>query len=167
MAAWALAQHRDQRGGRAVVGILEQRMPTASPLVRCAIIHSLGILADESSNLALMRAYDATPHDLRYTVCPTIAVHMRPDRRDDRIDLLMPQETLVMKVLKAMGQMRATTPEIRSQVEIWLAAMIADPDTSPATREAAQSLLSGVQDGRDDSKMKSVKEALDEAFDGE
>jgi hypothetical protein len=165
MAGWALAQHRDQRGGRAVVGIIEDRLPTASPLVRCAITHSLGILADETSNLALMRAYDETSHELRYTVCPTICVHMRPDRQDDRVDLLMPQETFIMKVLKAMGQMRATTPAIRAEVEPWLEAMIADSETSPATREAAQNLLSGVQEGRDDSEMKSVKEALDEAFD--
>jgi HEAT repeat protein len=167
MAAWALAQHRDQRGGRAVVQIIEDRLPTASPLVRCAITHSLGILADESSNLALMRAYDETSQELRYTVCPTITVLMRPDREDDRIDLLMPQETFVMKVLKSMGQMRATTAEIRGQVEPWLEAVIADSETSPATREAAENLLSGVQQGRDDSKMKSVKQALDEAFDRE
>lgn len=165
MAAWALAQHRDQRGGRAAVSILEARLPTASPLLRCAIIHALGILADEASNPALISAYDGATHDARYEICPSKRMFMRPDGKDDPIDLFMPSETLVMKILQGMGQMRATSPKIREIVEPWLEAVLADPNTSQATTESAGNLLSGIREGRDDRAHKSVDEALDEAFD--
>ncbi len=63
LAAWALAQHRDQRAkdgvaGRDAVTLLERRLPSASLDVRCAIVHALGILGDEQSNLPLMQAFD-------------------------------------------------------------------------------------------------------------
>ena len=62
----------------------------------------------------------------------------------------MPQETYGMKTIQAMGAMRATTPEIRSEVEPWLEAVIADGQTDPLVRESAQSLLSGIRQQRDD-----------------
>jgi len=161
LAAWALAQHRDQRGGRKVVKILEARLPTASHEVRCAIVHSLGILADEQSNLALMDAYDrATPAE-RATICPRLRLSMRPDgAQDDRVDLFMPQDTFSMKVILSMAQMRATSPEVRGRAEPWLDRIIADEETTPAARESARSLLSGIKTGRDDNAAPSVDEAL-------
>lgn len=160
MAAWALAQHRDQRGGRVVVRMLEERLPSASLLTRCGIVHALGILTDEGSNLALMATYDQATPEERVTNCPSQQVFMRPDGQDDRIDLLMPQDILALKVIMSMGQMRATTPEIRAQVEPWLEAIIADESASAATREASRSLLSGIREARDDSKTKTIDEVF-------
>ncbi|GEM_PF-1411380 len=148
--AWALAQLRDQKGGRDAVGILEARMPSASFQVQCAIIHSLGTLADESSNLAIMHAHDAISSEDRGQVCERMSIFIRPDRKQDRYDALVPQETFQRKCLQSMGGMRATTPAIREQVEPWLEAMIADEETAGLTRESAQSLLSGIRAGRDD-----------------
>lgn len=161
LAAWALAQHRDQRGGRKVVKLLEARLPTASHEVRCAIVHSLGILADEQSNLALMDAYDrATPAE-RATICARLQLSMRPDGEDDdRVDLFMPQDTFAMKVVMSMAQMRATSPEVRGRAEPWLERIIADEETTPAARESAKSLLAGIRSGRDDNAAPSVDEAL-------
>jgi hypothetical protein len=164
LAAWALAQHRDQRGGQAVVGVLEGRLPSASPLVRCAIVQSLGILADEDSNLALMHAYDAASADELAATCPNVGIFMRPDGEDDRIDLLMPQAILARKVLDSIGQMRATTPAIRQQVEPWLEQLITAPETPTEVLEPARNLLDGIRAGRDDGRMKSIDRALDEAF---
>jgi HEAT repeats/PBS lyase HEAT-like repeat len=150
MAAWALAQHRDQREGREVVEVLERRLPSASLPVRCAIVHALGILADERSNLALVRAYDdATPDELE-TVCPRITVAFRPDGGDDQSLLLRPERKLAMKVILAMGQMRATSPDVRAVVEPWLVARVADASTIYEAREGGQSLLAGIRAGRDD-----------------
>ncbi len=160
MAGWALAQHRDQRGGRAVVGILEERLPSASFLVRCGLIHALGILADEASNLALMAAYDEATPEERVSICPSQQVFMRPDGQDDQIDLLMPQDILALKVILSMGQMRATSSPIRAEVEPWLKRVLGSETATPATREAAHNLLSGIVEGRDDSKMKTVDEAF-------
>ena len=161
LAAWALAQHRDQRGGRQVVDILEARLPTASHEVQCAIVHSLGILADEQSNLALMDAYDrATPAE-RVSICPRLQLSMRPDGADDdRVDLFMPQDTFAMKVIMSMAQMRATSPDIRGRAEPWLTRIIADEETTPAARESARGLLSGIESGRDDNAAPSVDQAL-------
>ena len=55
-----------------------------------------------------------------------------------------------MKTIQAMGAMRATTPEVRREVEPWLERVIAAEDTAPVTREAAQSLLRGIRAQRDD-----------------
>lgn len=161
LAAWALAQHRDQRGGRAVVDILEQRLATAPIEVRCAVVHALGILADERSNLALMRAYDhATPRE-RQTTCARIQLSLQPDGApDDRADLLMPQDVFAMKVITSMGQMRATSPELRAEVEPWLVDLVNEADTPVGAREAGRSLLEGIRSGRDDTKKKSIDEAL-------
>ncbi len=150
LAAWALAQHRDQQGGRKVVGILEQRLRSAAMPLRCAIVHSLGILADESSNLALMHVFDDTSSDERLHLCQHERIHMRPDGQDDRIDLLMPTDTFAMKVLMTMGQMRATTLSIRHEVEPWLERVASDPNGTPATQQAALDLLSGIRAARDD-----------------
>jgi hypothetical protein len=164
IAAWALAQHRDLVGGHQVVlEILEARLPTAPHEVRCAIVHSLGILSHERSNLALRRAYDeATPAE-RATICPRWQLSMRPDgdvTDRDRADLFLPQDTLAMKIIGVMGQLRATDPKIRAEIEPWLEQVIADEETTPATREAAGSLLTGIREGRDDSQMKTIEEAL-------
>jgi hypothetical protein len=150
LAAWALAQHRDSGAGRDAADLLEQRLPAAPLATQCAIVHSLGVLADERSNLALMHAYDALQPDQREFLCESISVYVAPDGEHDREDLLMPRERFAMKTLQAMGAMRATTPEIREQVEPWLATMIAAPETAGLVRESAQSLLSGIRSQRDD-----------------
>jgi hypothetical protein len=161
MAAWTLAQHRDQRGGRVVVDILEQRLPTASMPVRCAIVHSLGILADERSNLVLMRAYDETSVAEHSLECERLQLSLRPDGEgSDRADLFMPQDTFAMKIIAVMGQMRATTPAVREQVEPWLQAFIDDTTNLPEAREGASSLLEGIRSGRDDAQTSSVEQAL-------
>ena len=161
LAAWALAQHRDQRGGREVVKILESRLGTASPLLACAIVHSLGILADERSNLALLKAYDETSVADRSTVCPRLRLSLRPDAaEDDQADLFVPQDALAMKVIMVMAQMRATSADVREQVEPWLVTVVNDPATLPGPREAARSLLKGIQSGRDDTEAPSIEEAL-------
>jgi len=160
MAAWALAQHRDQVGGREAVSILEKRLPSAAPLVRCAIAHTLGILADERSNLALVDAYKHADEEQRALMCPRIRLSMRPDGREDFIDLLMPQDTYGMKIIYTMGQMRATTQEVRAVVEPWLDEVVADDATPPALREAARTLLAGIREQRDDSQRAGVDEAL-------
>mgnify|MGYP001194032503 CR=1 FL=1 len=160
MAAWALAQHRDQIGGREVVTLLEQRLPTASPLLACAIVHALGILSDERSNLALADAYDRATAAQRAATCPRIRLNMRPDGEDDFEDLLVPQDTYANKILLSMGGMRATTPEVREVIEPWLVKVISDPQTEGVVREPARNLLQGIRAGRDDSAARSVDDAL-------
>jgi hypothetical protein len=152
LAAWALAQHRDQREGRAVVEVLEKRLPSASLAVRCAIVDALGILGDERSNLALVRAYDdATPDELEH-VCDSITIPFRPDGdpADDATRLLRPERKYGMKVILSMGAMRATSPDVRAVVEPWLEARVADASALYEVREGSQSLLSGIRAGRDD-----------------
>lgn len=160
LAAWALAQHRDQVGGREAVRVLEERLPTASFGTTCAIVHSLGILADERSNLALVDAYERATPEERLATCEQIRLNMRPDHADDPEDLLMPQDVLASKVVHSMGQMRATSPEVRAQVEPWLVALIGDPATDGVVREPARNLLEGIRSGRDDAKATSVDAAL-------
>jgi HEAT repeat protein len=146
-AAWALAQHRDQVDGRAAVALLEAALPASPFLVRCAIVHSLGITADERSNPALMHAMDAARPEERAAICPSLQIQVRPDRAGDRQDLLMPAEEYGLKILQSMGQLRATTPEMRQVVEPWLEALIADEQSPYLTREGARSLLAGVREG--------------------
>jgi hypothetical protein len=150
LAAWALAQHRDQRDGRAVVAVLEKRLPSATLPVRCAIVHALGILGDERSNLALVRAYDDSTPDELEQVCDRISVAFRPDGGDDVSLLLRPERKLGMKVILSMGQMRATSPDVRAVVEPWLEARVLDTSTLFEVREGSQSLLAGIRAGRDD-----------------
>jgi hypothetical protein len=150
LAAWALAQQRDSGKGRDAADLLEQRLPAAPIATKCAIVHALGVLTDERSNLALMHALDSVPTEQRRFLCETISVFASPDGKLDREDLLAPRERYAMKTLQAMGGMRATTPEIREQVEPWLERLIAAPETEPLIRESAQSLLSGIREGRDD-----------------
>jgi HEAT repeat protein len=147
IAAWALAQHRDVRGGRKVVDILHERIGSATFELRCAIVNSLGILQDERSNLAYMHAFDSSTKDERYQVCEPLLLSIRPDGSgNDEYKLFDPRETLAMKVLISMGGAAATTPEIRAQVEPWLEQLIAS-DATLKTREAAESLLSGIRSG--------------------
>jgi hypothetical protein len=47
-------------------------------LTRCAIVHSLGIIGDERSNLALMHAYDTATPEERATKCPVETVFLAP-----------------------------------------------------------------------------------------
>ncbi|KIG17421.1 hypothetical protein DB30_03340 [Enhygromyxa salina] len=150
LAAWALSQHRDSGKGREAADLLEQRLPAAPIATKCAIVHSLGVLADERSNLALMHAYDGLSPEQREVVCERVTVHACPDGENDREDLLLPTERFGMKTMQALGAMRATTPHIRERVEPWLEAVIAAPETAPITRESAQSLLSGIRTQRDD-----------------
>lgn len=172
LAAWAIAQHRDQREAKDMVEILERHLPTADVGLRCAIVHSLGVFSHERSNLALVKAYDSsTPAELA-TVCARIQVPMSPalpadapaaDVRvpDDVEELLMPDDALALKILAAMGQMRATTPEVRAVVEPWLEARTLDADATAFVREHAGVLLSGIREARNDALKPSVEEALD------
>lgn len=149
VSAWSLAQHRDQRGGREAVNILEARLPAAPFEVKCAIVHGLMILGDEGSNLALIHAWDAMSTEQRFTVCTPLEVYVRPDGADDEQELVS-QETYAMKTLEAMGRMRATSPDVRRAVEPWLRDQIHDDDNTLKTREAAGSLLRGIESVRDD-----------------
>jgi len=167
LAAWALAQHRDQRAkqrdglaGRDAVTLLERRLPSASLDVRCAVVHGLGILGDEHSNQPLMQAYDAaTPEEHAY-VCPRITIALRPDGGDDEVELLRPERKLGMKIILAMGQMRATSPEIRAAVEPWLIALEGDSSAIYEVVVGSTSLLKGIRGGRNDAEAKSVDQAL-------
>lgn len=150
MAAWALSQQRDSGAGRDAADLLEQRLPAAPLATKCAIVHSLGILTDERSNLAIIHAYDSLTPEQRTVVCERISVFVAPDGEHDREDLLMPQERYGMKTMQALGAMRATTPEIRAKVEPWLEGVIASKDTDGLVRESAQSLLSGIVQQRND-----------------
>ena len=74
---------------------------------------------------------------------------MRPDLGGDEQELTS-QETYAMKTLEAMGRMRATSPDVRQEVEPWLQMQIHEPDNTLKTREAAGSLLHGIESVRDD-----------------
>jgi len=160
IAAWAIAQHRDQRGASDFAEILEARLPTADAPLRCAIVHALGIFAHEASNLPLVRTYeDSTAAELAF-VCPPISIGMSPDGAEDFEEILMPPDTLSLKILGAMGQMRATSPEVRAVVEPWLERRIVDPDATLFVQEGARTLLAGIRESRDDGRRPSVEEAL-------
>ena len=135
--------------------MLEQRLPSASLPTRCAIVHSLAILGDERANLALMHAYDtATPAE-RDTPCPSETVFLRPDGADEPADLLVPPDTYALKILSTMGFVRATAPEFRGAVEPWLERVITARSGEPGLFvPRAQSLLDGIREGRDDTKVK-------------
>ncbi len=155
-AAWALFQHIDQRDGRTVVPILEERLPAAPLAVRCAIVHSLGYTGDERSNLALVHAHNTATPEERKTRCGIVTFNLRPDGGDERVDLFMPRDTLEMKILQAMGQIRATSPEIRAAVEPWLVRLI-EGATDDLLRTRAESLLAGIKTARDDREIKQIK----------
>ncbi|HET6583849.1 MAG TPA: HEAT repeat domain-containing protein [Nannocystaceae bacterium] len=172
LAAWALAQHRDQRESKPLVDILEARLATADVGLRCALVHALGIFAHERSNLALMHAYDESPPEELAYVCPRIRIVMNPPGADptatpnpslnaiDAEEVLMPEDALALQILAAMGQMRATSPEVRAAVEPWLEARTVDADATAFVREHSSVLLSGIREARDDSKKPTVEEAL-------
>lgn len=150
VAAWALAQQRDSGKGREAADLLEQRLPAAPFETKCAIIHALGVLTDERSNLALMHAHDGLAASEREAICTSESIFASPDGTDDREDILMPQDTFQMKTLQAMGGMRATSDQIRAEVEPWLERLIATPELGTVARESAQSLLAGIREQRDD-----------------
>ncbi|MFV8756312.1 HEAT repeat domain-containing protein [Nannocystaceae bacterium ST9] len=157
IAAWALAQQRDSGKGREAADLLEQRLPAAPFETKCAIVHALGVLTDERSNLALIHAYQGMSESERETLCTSESIYAAPDFEDDREDILMPQDTYAMKTLHAMGGMRATTAQIRAEVEPWLETLIADEQTTHVFRESAQSLLAGIRDQRNDRAAKPAK----------
>lgn len=150
LAAWSLSQHRDSGKGREAADLLEQRLPAASMLTKCAIVQSLGVLADERSNLALMHAYQSATAVEREFLCKRLSVSASPDGERDHEDLLAPTERFAIKILQSAGAMRATSPEIRAQIEPWLESVIAAPDTTKPTLESAQSLLAGIKSQRND-----------------
>jgi HEAT repeat protein len=150
LAAWSISQHRDSGKGREAADLLEQRLPAAPLVTKCAIVHSLGVLSDERSNLALMHAYDSASPEEREFLCRRMSISASPDGERDHEDLLAPSERFAMKILQTMGAVRATAPEIRAQIEPWIQAMMSRADTSPLIREAAQSLLDGIRSQRND-----------------
>lgn len=167
LAAWALAQHRDQRakdrggvGGRDAATLLQRRLPSASLDVKCAIVHGLGILGDERSNVPLVQAYDAATPDALVHVCPRVTMALRPDGADDTLELLRPERKFGMKIILAMGQMRATSPDVRAAVEPWLVALSKDTSAPYEVMEGSASLLEGIRGQRNDAEAKSVDEAL-------
>ena len=118
-------------------------------------MHALGILGNERSNLALVHAYDtASPAELA-TSCPSETVFLRPDGADEPADLLLPPDIYAMKILHTMGQIRATAPEIRTVVEPWLERVWSPPTptTGRCLASRAQSLLDGIRQARDDTKV--------------
>ena len=162
IAAWAIAQHRDQRGGKGFAQILEDRLPTADVELRCALVHSLGIFAHERSNLALVRTYDdSTEAELAFG-CPRVSIAMSPDQVEDFEEILMPEDTLALKILSSMGQMRATTPEVRAVVEPWLQARVDDTTATLFIQEGARTLLAGIREARDDTTRPTVEEVFDQ-----
>ncbi len=149
VAAWALAQHRDQRRGRAASRLLADRLPAAPFEVRCSIVHGLEIMQDEASNRPLMHAWNTMTTQERLSVCEKHILNVSPDGTEDPHELSSP-ETYAIKTLDAMGRSRATDPELRAEVEPWLEAIGEDQDLTLATRESAQSLLAGIRDVRND-----------------
>lgn len=159
VAAWAIAQHRDQRDAKDLDVILADRLPSASFPVRCAIVFSLGILGNERANVPLMHAHDTATAEERATTCPMEVVYLRPDGQQDHFELLMPPDSYVNQIFKTMGQVRATAPEIRAVVEPWLAGIVAaNQGNGTLMAERAQSLLDGIRSGRDDSKLPAAAE---------
>jgi hypothetical protein len=150
LAAWSLSQHRDSGKGREAADLLEQRLPAASMPVKCAIVQSLGVLADERSNLALMHAYESATPAERQFLCKRLSVSAAPDGERDHEDLLAPTDRFEIKIMQSLGAMRATTPEIRAQIEPWLETVIAAKDTALPTLQSAQSLLAGIRTQRND-----------------
>jgi hypothetical protein len=113
-------------------------------------VQSLGVLSDERSNVALMHAYDGTTPAEREFLCKRLSVSAAPDGERDHEDLLAPSERFGIKIMLSLGAMRATTPEVRAQIEPWLESVISRADTAPLTRESAQSLLVGIRSQRND-----------------
>jgi hypothetical protein len=150
LAAWSLSQHRDSGKGREAADLLEQRLPAASMPVKCAIVQSLGVLADERSNLALMHVYESATPAEREFLCRRLSVSAAPDGERDHEDLLAPTDRFSIKVMQSFGAMRATTPEIRAQIEPWLETVIAAKDIPLPTLQSAQSLLAGIRTQRND-----------------
>ena len=129
---------------------IDDRLPAAPFEVQCAIVHSLMILGDESSNEPLMHAWDAMPTEQRFEICQTLTLDIEPDGGGSDPQELVSQETFAMKTLEAMGRMRASSPAVRVAVEPWLQSQIDEPSNTLKTREAAGSLLNGIKSARND-----------------
>ncbi|MBZ5715008.1 HEAT repeat domain-containing protein [Nannocystis pusilla] len=154
VAAWAIAQHRDQREAKDLDRMLTDRLPSAALPVRCAIVFSLGILGNERANGPLMHAYDTATPEERTSTCPVEVVYLRPDGQQDHFELLLPAESYENAIFKVLGQLRATSPEIRAEVEPWLERLVAaHKGDGTLMAERAQSLLDGIRSARDDSKV--------------
>ncbi|MFY0530906.1 HEAT repeat domain-containing protein [Nannocystis pusilla] len=154
VAAWAIAQHRDQREAKDLDTMLTDRLPSAGFPVRCAIVFSLGILGNERANVPLMHAYDTATPEERTTTCPVEVVYLRPDGQQDHFDLLLPVDNYENHIFKVLGQIRATSPEIRAEVEPWLERLVAAHKGDGTLKaDRAQSLLDGIRSARDDSKL--------------
>lgn len=153
VAAWAIAQHRDQREAKDLDKLLTDRLPSASLPVRCAIVHSLWILGMESANVPLIHAWQTATQAERETKCPFEVVYLRPDGKEDHYELFLPVDSYQNKILHVMGQVRATAPEIRAQVEPFLEQVVAEnKGNGTLLADQAQSLLNGIRTARDDSK---------------
>ncbi|MDC0671863.1 hypothetical protein POL58_29225 [Nannocystis sp. ncelm1] len=154
VAAWAIVQHRDQREAKDLDLVLTDRLPSAAFTVRCAIVFSLGILGNERANVPLMHAYDTATPEERTTTCPVEVVYLRPDGQQDHFELLLPAESYENVIFKVLGQLRATSPEIRAEVEPWLERLVAaHQGDGTLMADRAQSLLNGIRSARDDSKV--------------
>ncbi|WP_434415203.1 HEAT repeat domain-containing protein [Nannocystis pusilla] len=154
VAAWAIAQHRDQREAKDLDTMLTDRLPSAAFPVRCAIVFSLGILGNERANVPLMHAYDTATPEERTTTCPVEVVYLRPDNQQDHFELLLPVDNYENQIFKVLGQIRATSPEIRAEVEPWLERLVAAHKGDGTLKaDRAQSLLEGIRSARDDSKL--------------
>ncbi|MCY1058273.1 hypothetical protein [Nannocystis sp. SCPEA4] len=154
VAAWAIVQHRDQRDAKDLDLVLTDRLPSAAFPVRCAIVFSLGILGNERANVPLMHAYDTATPEERTTTCPVEVVYLRPDGQQDHFELLLPAESYENVIFKVLGQLRATSPEIRAEVEPWLERLVAaHKGDGTLMADRAQSLLNGIRSARDDSKV--------------
>ncbi|MCY0986009.1 hypothetical protein OV203_02640 [Nannocystis sp. ILAH1] len=154
VAAWAIAQHRDQREAKDLDTMLTDRLPSAAFPVRCAIVFSLGILGNERANVPLMHAYDTATPEERTTTCPVEVVYLRPDGQQDHFELLLPVDNYENHIFKVLGQIRATSPEIRAEVEPWLERLVAAHKGDGTLKsDRAQSLLDGIRSARDDSKL--------------
>jgi len=155
LAAWAIGQLRDQRDTKDLDKLLAERMPAASLQVRCAIVDAFGLLAKEEGNLPLVHAYEAASPAELATKCEPVTVRWRPDRGDDHFDLFLPADTYQNKIFGVLGQIRATSPDIRAVVEPFLERVIAaSRGDGTLTTSRAQSLLDGIRTARDDSKFK-------------
>ncbi len=143
VAAWAVAQLGEQRGGRVAVDLLHERLSTAPAALRCTIVHSLGVLRDERSNLEIIRAYERSTPEERSTPCEKLSIDARPDGAGEEYDLIR-AESLGLKTIKSLANMAPSDPSIRAEVIAWIAETEADPTTARVLVEPLASLREGL-----------------------
>jgi hypothetical protein len=97
-----------------------------------------------------MHVYESATAAEREFLCRRLSVSAAPDGERDHEDLLAPTDRFSIKVMQSFGAMRATTPEIRAQIEPWLETVIAAKDIPLPTLQSAQSLLAGIRTQRND-----------------